>query len=420
MPLFFLLIFAVFINVANAATSVDKQIKSQTDALKRTQEEIKKAEEKIRALENKESGVLKTISEIDNGLTQTREYLEVLQKRENTLANNIKIIEKEIGELQRSIDAQKSAMTTRIRDLYIHGKREEWELLYNLLKENENPKRKLYWVGRLLESDKNAVDTYLLSIEKQNEKRAQLSARQKEITALHENKAKEENKLQNQLLFQNQILTKVKKDRTTQEKAVEEFKKNQQTLAALITMLEKKRQAEIKKQQELARKKAEEEERKRKAAAKKSGGGSVSVGKAAVVIPKEVPAAIGPKCTPLKGEIISDYGYHINRDLDIKIMHLGTEIRGKKNDPIKAAAAGEVVMVGVVPGHGNSVIIDHAGSYYTVYGHLSAITVRDGEKVKNCQDIGVVGNVESTNGYKLFFQVYRGTQTQDPMEWLRR
>jgi septal ring factor EnvC (AmiA/AmiB activator) len=82
-------------------------------------------------------------------------------------------------------------------------------------------------------------------------------------------------------------------------------------------------------------------------------------------------------------------------------------------------------MTGNIPGHGPSVILDHRGSYYSVYGHLGGIKVKEGENVKNCQEIGSVGNAESTNGYKLYFQVYKISskngkgQTQDPILWLK-
>jgi len=376
-----------------ATTSVDRQLKSQTDAMRKIQRDIQAAEKKVKELETRETGVLKNIVEIDHGLTRTREHLNDLQRRENSLRQTIIGIEKEIEILQKNIDKQREAIASRIRNLYIHGKREEWELLFNLLKENENPERKIYWVQRLLENDKIIVENYLASINKQQEKKRQLGIRQKEMAELHEDKSKEEQRLRNQLVFQNEVLTKVKKDKSTQEKAVNEFKKNQQTLAALIASLEKRRQAEL----AAAKKKAAEQKKKI----------------------THTPVAIGPKCTPLNGQIISNYGYHVNKVLDIKIMHLGTEIRGQKGEGVKAAAAGTVVMTTNLPGHGPSVILDHKGTFYSVYGHLATIKVKEGDVVKNCQEIGTVGNAESTNGYKLFFQVYKGTQTQDPMKWLR-
>jgi septal ring factor EnvC (AmiA/AmiB activator) len=379
----------------NANTSVDKQLKSNTEALKRTQADIKKAEEKVKELEHKESGVLKTIYEIDNGLIQTREQLDLLQKRESSLKVIIGGIESEIEILQQNIDEQKKAIAARIKNLYIN-KREEWELLLNLLKESENPERKIYWVQRLLDSDKTIVESYLTSISMQQEKKQQLGAKQQEMATLHETKAKEELRLQNQLLFQNDVLTKVKKDKSTQERAIEEFKRNQQALAAIIATL--------------AKKKAEEEKKTKTKQVPQKGKAEVS---------KEAPVAVGPKCTPLNGQVISEYGNHINRDLNIKIMHVGTEIRGQKGESVRAAAAGTVTMIANLPGHGPSVILEHKGSYLSVYGHLATITVKEGETVRNCQSIGTVGNAESTNGYKLFFQVYKNYQAQDPMAWLK-
>jgi septal ring factor EnvC (AmiA/AmiB activator) len=395
----------ILLQITQANTpSVDKQLKSNTDALKKIQMEIKKAEEKKRELESKESGVLNTIAEIDNGLTQTRDYLSDLQKKENSLRQVIDSLEKEIEVLRKSIEEQKRAIATRIKNLYVHGKREEWELLYNLLKENENPERKLYWVQRLLESDKTTIENYLTAISREREEKRQLEQKQKEMTTLHESKAKEEKKLQDQLIFQNEVLTKVQTDKSTQEKAIEEYKRNQQALTALIASIEKKRQAAA-----TAKKKTEEEKKAKEQQAQKG----------SLAIPQEVPAVIGPKCSPLNGQIISDYGHHVNKVLNIKTMHLGTEIRGQKGESVKAAAAGTVVMIANLPGHGPSVILSHTGSYYSVYGHLATIKVKEGETVKNCQEIGTVGNAESANGYKLFFQIYKGTQTQDPMAWLK-
>lgn len=383
------------------ASSVDKQLKSNTEAMKKMEQNIKKAEQKAKELEIKETGVLQTITEIDRGLNLTREAIHFLQKRENSLMLAIEDIENEIVALQKSIDAQKQAIAARVRNLYIHGKREEWELILNLLRENENPGRKFYWVQRLLESDKAAIEKYLASMDKQREKKKQLNEKQTELLTLHETKAKEEDKLQNQLLFQNEVLTKVKKDKSTQERAIAEYKKNQQALATLIETLEKRRLAEIE-----ARRKAELAKR-------------TQTQKGKVAIPQEAPVAVGPKCTPLNGQIISSYGYHINEVLGLRMEHKGTEIRGQRGESVRAAAAGIVVMVGNIPGHGPSVILDHKGSYYSVYGHLESIKTKEGASVKNCQEIGTVGNAESANGYKLFFQIYKGTQTQDPMNWLK-
>ena len=57
---------------------------------------------------------------------------------------------------------------------------------------------------------------------------------------------------------------------------------------------------------------------------------------------------------------------------------------------------------------------------YTVYGHMKAIHVQEGKSVKKCEEIGEVGDIASLNGIKLYFQVSEGTQTVDPLQWLKQ
>jgi septal ring factor EnvC (AmiA/AmiB activator) len=98
---------------------------------------------------------------------------------------------------------------------------------------------------------------------------------------------------------------------------------------------------------------------------------------------------------------------------------LGIEIRGKRGKMVKAAAPGTVVMVSEIDGRGPSVIIEHEGGTYSVYGHLRTIRVQEGKVVQKCEEIGEVGDIASLNGIKLYFQVSEGTQTVDPLQWLK-
>ena len=44
---------------------------------------------------------------------------------------------------------------------------------------------------------------------------------------------------------------------------------------------------------------------------------------------------------------------------------------------------------------------------------------QEGKEVRNCEEIGEVGDIASLNGIKLYFQVSEGTQTVDPLQWLK-
>jgi septal ring factor EnvC (AmiA/AmiB activator) len=252
-------------------------------------------------------------------------------------------------------------------------------------------------VRRLLTEDKSRVDKLQASLRERELIKKKESAHLVELRSLKSKKAIEEKGLVGQIHTQSAVLDALKKDKNMQRRALKEFERDQKTMLALINKLEEKRKREL------------EEARKKKNTSK----GSLKAP------PSTAVAAVGPKCMPLQGDIISQYGSHEHPVLHIMTKNLGIEIRGKRGSAVKAAARGKVVMVTEIDGRGPSVIIEHEGGVYSVYGHLNSIRVREGMDVHNCEEIGEVGDIASLNGIKLYFQISEGTHTLDPMQWLK-
>jgi len=99
-------------------------------------------------------------------------------------------------------------------------------------------------------------------------------------------------------------------------------------------------------------------------------------------------------------------------------INKGVDIAGKKGDPIRAAARGEVVYAGSgLLGYGNLVIINHSESYLSAYAHNSRIFVMEGEQVKAGQKIAELGDT-GTRRFKLHFEVRKNGQPVNPMRYL--
>lgn len=388
---------------ALAAKSTDRQLAKQRAELKSIEASLAKQRRQVKLLESEEKGVLNTIALLDENLNRTREYVSLLSKNEVTVKQSLKEINRELDSLDREIKKRSGAMKRRIRELYVHGDMGTIEAIYAIFRGESMPDRQAYYVNRLLVRDREMVETLSWIQRERALKKRDASNRLSELRTLQSKKAKEEAGLESQRRTQGSVLAAVQKNKTLQKKAIREIERNQKAMLSLIRKLEKKRAKEI----------ADAKKAQKNRKSKKDKGKTKS-------LPKMPVKPIGPKCMPLDGEILSEFGMHEHPILHIRTRNLGVEIRGKKGSKIKAAAAGTVAMVTEIDGRGPSVIIEHSGGVYSVYGHMSSIRVREGDRVKNCQDIGTVGDVASMNGFKLYFQVSEGTETVDPLQWLKK
>ena len=395
----------------------DAQISEQKNALKKLESDLAKKRQELALLETEEKGVLNTISILDQNLNQTRTYITELSKSEIMLERAIVQLSADIDSLDAKIAVRKEAMKKRIRTLYVSGRYSEARVLYSLLTQDGNPDRQVYWVHHVLNQDRQEVEMLQQLVQERDEKKQMESAHLSDLKQMRSKKAAEEKGLVSQMNGQEKMLLSLKHDQNMQRRALKEFEQNQKTMLALIKKLEERRKKEIEqaKKEEAARK-AREKAEKSKKKKKDSKPEPKKVEKPKVTVAESVK---GPKCMPMKGEIISNYGLQEHPVLHIMTRNLGIEIRGKRGDAVRAAAAGTVVMVAEIDGRGPSVIIEHAGGTYSVYGHLRSIRVQEGKEVRNCEEIGEVGDVASLNGIKLYFQVSEGTQTVDPLQWLK-
>lgn len=407
--------FAAKASQKSVTKKTDAQISEQKNALKKLESDLAKKRQELALLETEEKGVLNTISVLDQNLNQTRVYISELSKSEVMLERAIVQLSADIDSLDRKIETRKEAMKKRIRNLYVNGRHSEARVLYGLLTQNANPDREVYWVHHILNQDRQEVEMLQQLLQERDEKKMLETAHLEDLKSLRSKKSAEEKGLVSQMSGQEKMLMSLKHDQNMQRRALKEFEQNQKTMLALIKKLEQKRKKEIEqaKKEEAARK-AREKAKKDKKKDKKTPAKTVE--KPKITVAETVK---GPKCTPMKGEIISNYGLQEHPVLHIMTRNLGVEIRGKRGDAVRAAAAGTVVMVAEIDGRGPSVIIEHAGGTYSVYGHLKSIRVQEGKEVRNCEEIGEVGDVASLNGIKLYFQVSEGTQTVDPLLWLK-
>jgi murein DD-endopeptidase MepM/ murein hydrolase activator NlpD len=120
--------------------------------------------------------------------------------------------------------------------------------------------------------------------------------------------------------------------------------------------------------------------------------------------------------------ITSPYGMRLHPILRIWKLHDGLDMHAGCGTPVYASAAGTVTASYYNAGYGNRVIVDHGFvrgvSLWTSVNHLTASTVRVGERVSEGDLIGVSGTTGYSTACHMHFMVYVNGYTVDPLRWL--
>ena len=116
--------------------------------------------------------------------------------------------------------------------------------------------------------------------------------------------------------------------------------------------------------------------------------------------------------------VTSRFGPRTHPILGTVRVHTGIDLRGSTGTPVRAAAAGEVILAGARGGYGNTVVIGHGGNMATLNAHLSSVLVSPGQSVTPGQVVGLVGSTGMSTGPHLHFEVRLSGTPVDPLPYL--
>ena len=102
----------------------------------------------------------------------------------------------------------------------------------------------------------------------------------------------------------------------------------------------------------------------------------------------------------------SDTHYLSGYDYSPETNHFGIDIKGYLGQAIWASDSGVIVYAGWNNfGYGNMVVIDHGGSWQTLYAHMDQIYIGCGQSVFQGTPIGTVGMTGNTSGPHIHFEM---------------
>jgi len=122
----------------------------------------------------------------------------------------------------------------------------------------------------------------------------------------------------------------------------------------------------------------------------------------------------------VRGQLLTRFGIQRHPQFGTVVYRRGIDIAARIGDEVRVVHDGQVVYADWYKGYGRLVIIDHGEGLYSLYGHLSQLEVGGGERVSRGKVIGLAGDTGSLKGPKLYFEVRRNGEAEDPLLWLAK
>jgi murein DD-endopeptidase MepM/ murein hydrolase activator NlpD len=114
----------------------------------------------------------------------------------------------------------------------------------------------------------------------------------------------------------------------------------------------------------------------------------------------------------------SGFGKRIHPIYKTARFHWGNDFTAPVGTEIYSTGKGKVVLVEKSnSGYGYHVIVDHGYGYQTLYGHMSQISVRQGQTVKRGEVLGLVGNTGLSSAPHLHYEVLKNGNKVDPVNF---
>lgn len=140
---------------------------------------------------------------------------------------------------------------------------------------------------------------------------------------------------------------------------------------------------------------------------------------------REVTAAYVPRAYfenafayPLENvSVVGAFG-NIRKSGDSEIQHVGVDLEADKSTPVYAVNDGVVRMIREFTNYGKTIIVDHGIGIYSLYLHLDAFNVKEGDEVTTERIIGYSGNTGYSIDPHLHFSVKVSEASVDPLRFI--
>jgi murein DD-endopeptidase MepM/ murein hydrolase activator NlpD len=131
-----------------------------------------------------------------------------------------------------------------------------------------------------------------------------------------------------------------------------------------------------------------------------------------------IPAIMPINQKDLTHAVTSGFGWRTHPIYKTQEFHPGIDFTAIQGTPIYATGDGVIKIAdNLAQGYGNHVVINHGFGYQTLYGHMSRIKAKVGQKVLRGELIGYVGSTGLSTAPHVHYEVIRNGEKVNPINF---
>jgi murein hydrolase activator len=372
---------------------------SPQDELRGVRREIREKQTLLKKTKKVEAAVSLELQEILKNLERKEAELKQLDRDLTTVEGAISRTQQEVARVTEEAQLKQRQIERRLTALYKAGELGAVRMFFSA-ESFPQMAENIRYMRSVLEHDKRIFAEYNQKLEELRQLKTRLVKDASRKERLKGTIASKKQEIEQEKQKKASYLSKVQGDRKSYERSIKVLQANAARLQNMMERLEA--------------------ESRRRAFQKQAKPGNRK-------LPPELPpvpdrgfaSQKGRMPMPVRGEVVEGFGKHKHPEFNSYTFTKGIFIAAAAGAEIKAIYEGTVIFADYFKGYGNMVIVDHGGGYFTLYAHASRISRKVGSEVKRGDTLALVGDVDSTRGPVLYFEVRHQGKPQDPSGWVR-
>jgi septal ring factor EnvC (AmiA/AmiB activator) len=411
--------------LAKEAAPTRSEVADKKGDLKDLRGQIETLKKGVAAAEGKRADVADQLKDVEQEISQTQRDLHKLGTQRDRLQGALKDLAGQSHELQGRLNSQQLQLEKLVHRQYLQGNPDSLRLLLN----GDDPSqmaRDLYYLSLIGRARSELLEQIEGTLQRKRALAADTRERAAELAAIEAKQKSEHDKLLAQREQRKQVLEKISAKISQQRREIGNLQRDEKQLTQLIERLAKIIAANAEKAAKAAR--AEKAAKAAQAAKSAKAAPRPDASPARAAPSAEISNERTPEATaagnlanhkgtlrlPTRGVVSNRFGSARQEGSTWK----GLFIRAAAGGEVRAIAGGRVVFADWMRGFGNLLIVDHGGSYLSIYGNNESLLKQTGDTLRGGEVIATVGNSGGNPESGLYFELRHQGQPLDPLKWV--